>query len=510
MDNTVSENNKRIAKNTILLYVRMVITMCIGIFTSRIVLQNLGIVDYGINNVVAGMVSMFTFLNTTLATGTQRFITFALGERDLEKSKRTFSTAFVVHFVMAIALSLVILIGGLWFMNGQLSIPHDRMDAAYWVFYTAIITILLNVTQVPYMSTIIAHENMSVYAYMAIYDAVAKLIVAFSLMFSTVDNLKLYAILNLIISGTSILIYSIYCKKKYEECTVTWQVDKTLLRSILGFSGWNVFGCAAVIMNNQGVNILLNMFFGPIVNAARGIANQVNGIVLQLVQNFQTAANPQIVKYHASREDDRMIHLILNNARYAGLLMAFVLIPLYVEAPFVLKVWLGEVPSETVFFTRIILIQSLIQTMSRPGVMGIHAVGNMKAVNILAGGNLLLILPATWIMLRLGIDLNTVLIVNIIPWLIEPVIEMILLDKYIGFPIKKFYTYVYGNVLSISVVSYILTLVVHNSISNDVLAFFASCSTSVIINGTLIYYFGLNKTMRNSIKNKVISKFKKL
>ena len=190
--------------------------------------------------------------------------------------------------------------------------------------------------------------------------------------------------------------------------------------------------------------------------------------------------------------------------------MAFVLIPLYVEAPFVLKIWLGEVPAETVFFTRIILIQSLIQTMSRPGVMGIHAVGNMKAVNILAGGNLLLILPATWIMLRYGIDLKTVLIINIIPWLIEPVIEMILLDRYIGFPIKKFYTYVYGNVLSISVVSYILTLVVHNSISNDILAFFASCSTSVIVSGTLIYNLGLNKTMRNSIKNKIISKIKKL
>lgn len=509
MDKTVSENNKRIAKNTILLYVRMVITMCIGLFTSRIVLQNLGVVDYGINNVVAGMVTMFTFLNSTLASGTQRFITFALGERDIDKCKRTFSTTFVVHLVMAIALSFVILIGGLWFMNGQLSIPQERMDAAYWVFYTAIITILLNITQVPYMSTIIAHENMSVYAYMTIYDAVAKLIVAFSLLFSTVDNLKLFAILNLIISGASILIYRIYCIKKYEECTVSWQVDKKLLKSILGFSGWNVFGCAAVIMNNQGVNILLNMFFGPIVNAARGIANRLNSIVLQLVQNFQTAANPQIVKYHAAGEDDRMINLILNNARYAGLLMAFVLVPLYVEAPFVLKIWLGEVPAETVFFTRIILIQSLIQTMSRPGVMGIHAVGNMKTVNILAGGNLLLILPATWIMLKLGIDLETVLIINIIPWLIEPIIEMILLNKYIGFPIMRFYTYVYGNVLSISVISYILTLLVHRAISNEIAAFFAACSTSVIVSGCLIYYWGLNKTMRNTIKNKIITKFKK-
>lgn len=503
MTNTVSDNNKRIVRNTMLLYVRMLVTMCVALFTSRIVLQNLGVVDYGINNVVAGMVSMFTFLNSTLATGTQRFITFALGENDIDKSRRIFSTAFVVHLVMAIVLSVVILVSGLWFMNDHLIIPQDRMDAAYWVFYTAIITILLNVTQVPYMATLIAHENMRIYAYMAVYDAVAKLVVAMSLMLSPIDNLKLYALLNLIISGTSILIYRIYCTKKYEECTITWQVDKPLLKSILGFSGWNVFGCAAVMLNNQGVNILLNMFLGPVINAARGIANQVNGIVLQFVQNFQTAANPQIVKYRASGDNESMINLILNNARYAGLLMTIVLVPLFVEAPFVLKIWLGEFPVETVFFARVILFQSLIQTMSRPGVMGIHAVGKMKTVNILAGGNLLLILPATWLMLKFGVNLNTVLIINIIPWIIEPLIEMVLLDKYIGFPIKKFYTYVYGNVFFISFISLVLTFLVHSAIPNEIIAFFAASITSVIVTGVLVYTIGLNQHMRDIVKQYV-------
>lgn len=507
MDNTVSENNKRIAKNTILLYVRMVITMCIGLFTSRIVLQNLGVVDYGINNVVASMVTMFTFLNSTLASGTQRFITFALGENDLEKSKKTFSTAFVVHFIMAVILTVVILLGGLWFMNGQLSIPQGRMDAAYWVFYTGIIAILLNVTQVPYMSTLLAHENMSVYAYMTIYDSIAKLIVAFSLMFSTVDNLKLYAVLNMIINGTNILIYRIYCKKTYEECTVTWHVDKPLLKSILGFSGWNVFGCAAVMLNNQGVNILLNIFFGPVINAARGIANQVNSIVLQFVNNFLTAANPQIVKYHAAKEDEKMLHLINNSSRYAGLLMLFFLLPLCFELKFVLKIWLGEVPDDTIAFTRIVLVQSLIQTMSRPIVAGIHADGRMKWPNILSGAVLLTILPVSWFLLKLGVNVYIVLLVGIIPWLMEAFITGSILGRYIGFSISEFYKYVYVNVIAIGIASSIPLFVISFYMEEGFVRFIILSTTSVIVSGTLIYYWSLDKTMRNTIKNKTIYRF---
>lgn len=510
MANTVSDNNKRIVKNSMLLYIRMFIIMGIGFYTSRVVLQNLGVVDYGINNVVAGMVSMFTFLNTTLATGTQRFITFALGENDLEKSKKTFSTAFIVHLGMALVLAIVVLICGLWLMNGHLTIPEDRLDAAYWVFYTAIATIMLSVTQVPYMSTLIAHENMKVYAYMAIYDAVAKLVVAFLLIISTVDNLKLYAVLNLVFSGVGIFIYRIYCKKKYDECNVIWKVDKQLLKSILSFSGWNVLGCAASIFSNQGVNIILNIFFGPVVNAARGIANQVNNMVIQFVANFQTAANPQIVKYHASGDNNSMISLIINNAKYAGLLMVFVLIPLFVETPFILKLWLCEFPADAIFFIRVILIQSLFQTISRPVVMGIHAVGRMKIANIYTGSNLLLILPVTWILLKIGVDLNLVLIINVIPWIIEPLILMKLLDKYISFPIMKFYTYVYGNIFLISFISLAITFFVHETVSGEIVSFFLSCLTSTLVTGILVYTIGLNQQMRNMFNQNILKIVQKL
>lgn len=509
MVTSVSDNNKRIAKNTLLLYVRMVITMGIGIFTSRIVLQNLGVVDYGINNVVAGMVTMFTFLNSTLASGTQRFITFTLGKGDIEKSKITFSTTFVVHFAMAVLLSIIILIGGLWFMNGQLVIPKERMDAAYYVFYTSIVIIFLNVTQVPYMSTLIAHENMSVYAYMAIYDAVAKLIVAFSLMYSTIDNLKLFAVLQMVISATSILIYRIYCKRKYEECVTSWTVDKSLLKSIIGFSGWNVFGCAAVMFNNQGLNMLLNMFFGTIINAARGIGNVLNGMVMQLVTNFLTAANPQIVKYCAVHEYEKMFTLINNSSCYAGLLMLFVLLPLCFEAEFVLTLWLGEIPDDTVFFTRIILIQSLIQTMARPIVTGIHANGRMKWPNVLSGSVLLSIVPISWVLLKMGVSMYVVLIIGIIPWVVETFITGSILGRYTGFSIGKFYKYVYGVVFPIGIVSSLPLFAVCYYMEEGGSRFLIVGITSVIVCCILIYFFGLSPIMRNTVKKKVLSKIKR-
>lgn len=505
---SVVDNNKRIAKNTLFLYIRMIITMVIGIFTSRVVLQNLGVVDYGIHNVVAGMVTMFTFLNTTLASGTQRFITFALGEGDEEKIKTTFSTTFVVHFVMAVFLSIVILFGGFWFMNGELVIPIERIDAAYWVFYTSIIAIFLNVTQVPYMSTLIAHENMSVYAYMAIYDAVAKLVVAFSLMFSTIDNLKLYSVLTLIVSATSIIIYRIYCKRKYNECSVTWKVDKLLLKSIVGFSGWNVFGCAAVMLNNQGLNMLLNIFFGPIVNAARGIANTLNSMVMQFVNSFLTATNPQIVKYHANSEDDKMFNLINNSSRYAGLLMLFVLLPLSFEVEFVLNLWLGEVPEDTIIFTRIILIQSLIQAMSRPIVTGLHADGRMKLPNIYSGTVLLSIVPISWLLLKLGVSVYIVLIIGIIPWALETFIGGYILRMYSGFSLLRFYKHVYGVVIPIGIITSIPLLLICSFMEENFLRFLIVGFTSVIISGILIYFFGISQSMRNTLKIKILSSLK--
>lgn len=507
--NNTSANNKRIAKNTLILYIRMFITMCIGLYTSRLVLRNLGVVDYGINDVVAGMVTMFTFISATLATGTQRFITFSLGENDLEKSKRTFSTTLFIHICLAIVLSIIILIAGLLLLNYSLNIPSDRFDAAYWVFYCSIFVIFLGVIQLPYYSLIVAHEKMDTIAFLTIYDAIGKFLVAFSLSYSgDIDTLKLFAVLSLCVQASKFLLYRFVCKKKFEECQISKSIDKSLFKSIFVFSGWNIIGCAASLLNNQGLNILLNMFFGPVVNAARGIANQVNNMVLQFVQNFLTASNPQIVKYYAVNEKDNMCNLITNSSKYAGFLILIMILPLCFEMEFVLKIWLGETPDDTIIFARIVLVQTLIQSLTRPMIMGVHAVGKLKWFSISTGSILLLIVPASWVLLKLGINLNVVLCINIIPWLIEAFITANILNRYIGFNVLSFYKKVYGIIIPIGIVSALPLTYIYCIVDEGFVRFILVGFTSCLVTGALIYKYGIDNNIKQIVLSKIIT-FKK-
>lgn len=500
----ISQNNKRIAKNTFLLYIRMSITLVISLYTSRIVLQKLGVVDFGIYNVIAGMVSMFTFLNGTLASGTQRFITFALGENNFEKEQSTFSTTFIIHLFLALIIGIGIIIGGLYFLDGKLKIPMSRIDAAYWVFYCCVITIVLNITQVPYMSSIIAHEDMSIYAYMSIFDAVAKLGVAFALVLtSSTEYLKLYALLLALVQMIDMLGYRAFCVYKYKECHYKAIFDNKLLKQIFVFSGWNMLGCSAVLFNNQGFNMLLNVFYGPVINAARGIANQVNNVASQFVANFQTAVDPEIVKNYASDQINAMNSLIYNNAKFAGLLVLYIIVPLIVELPFILHLWLGKYPEQTVFFTRIILVQTLITSMGRSVVMGLHATGQMKMTNILAGGTLLMILPISYILLKLHMSLYVIMIINLIPWLIETFIELFLMRKYVGLSLSKFYKASYAVVVVIGFLLVSPLLLICHFLSDGWLRLLTNCFVSASWGGLLIYRYGLNDSMKNFFKEKV-------
>lgn len=505
----VAQNNRRIAKNTALLYVRMFITLAVALYTSRIVLEKLGIVDFGINNVVAGMVSMFTFLNATLASGTQRFITFVLGEGNMRKLSVTFSTTLIIHFALSAIIGLVILVGGLYFLNGKLVIPAERMDAAYWVFYCSVITVVLNVTQVPYMSSIIAHEDMGVYAYMSIFDAVAKLGVAYALIIADVDRLKLYAVLMALVQLCDMMFYRLYCIRRYEECRFKLCFDKPLAKEVLGFSGWNILGCAAALLNNQGFNMLLNVFYGPMLNAARGISNQVNSVTSQFVNNFQTAVNPQIVKYYANDETDEMNHLIYNNARFSGLMVLYIIIPLMVELPFILKIWLDKYPDETVFLARIILLQTLITSMTRSVVMGLHATGKMKTANLLSGTILLLSLPFSYILFKMGVSLHMVMIATLLPWLMEAFIDLSLLRNYVGISREVFYKRSYGIVLILGVLMTAPLIFICQGFSEGWLRLTINVFVSVAWGGFLIYRFGLTPNMREVVKNKVKNMVKK-
>ena len=500
-------NNKRIAKNTLMLYFRMLLTLVVGLYTSRVVLQTLGVSDYGLYNVVGGIVTLFTFLNSTLASGTQRFLSFALGENDLQKMKSVFSTAFLLHVLFALLILIIAEIVGLWLLFNKMQIPDGRMTAAFWVFQFSVFTTMVNIVQVPYMASLIAHERMNIYAYVSIYDVVMKLIIVYLIQIFDYDKLILYALLLLIVHLSTALFYNLYGRSKYEEVRTINKPDKFVLKEISSFSGWNVLGCASVALQGQGINILLNMFFGTVINAARGIAFQVNHIILQFVNNFQMAVNPQIVKLYAAGEEDKMVKLIINNSKFAAFLMLLIAIPIFLELEFVLKIWLGEYPDYTPIFLRIIIIQSLVQTMTRPIVMGLHATGQLKMPNLTSGIILIMILPVSYLLLRLGCSAVVIFTVNVIPWILETIIDSYWLYKYVDFPMGKFYKEVYGRVIPISLLMFLVPFCVHQQMADKWLSFLVVCMVSVICSILCIVYLGISKEQRIMVFNYARLKF---
>lgn len=502
-----SLNNKRIAKNAILLYCRMLVTIIIGVYVSRVVLRQLGIVDFGIYEVVAGVVSMFGFITGTLMSGTQRFLTFALGEGDMGKMKVTFSTMLNIHFIMSVFIGLLVLVWGIYLIANKLVIPSDRLDAAYWILYSTTLIVVLNISQVPYMASIIAHEDMKVYAYMSILESVLKLSVAFALCLESIDKLKMYAILMATVQIIIMLAYRMYCKKKYEECELSRRIEWKIAKEIGVFSGWNIFGNIACVLNNQGLSILLNSFYGPVMNTAQGLSNKLSALTNSFVVNFQQAVNPQIVKYYAINEKERMLSLICNNSRLSGLIVLLILVPMYAELSFVLDLWLGKghYPLETIFFTKIVLMQTLINSMTRSLVMGIFATGKLKTANLTAGIVLMLILPVTYILLTIGIPLKYAMIVTLIPWFVETLIESTLLHKYIGLPVVKFYRMTYLVVFSIGTIMLLSVSAICFFMEDGWLRFMVVVIISTTIGSLLTYRFGMTMGMRDMIKSKIRS-----
>jgi hypothetical protein len=503
-------DNSRIAKNTLLLYLRMLLTLMVSLYASRIILQTLGVSDYGLYNVVGGIVTMFTFLSATLSSGTQRFLSFALGEGDIEKMKSVFSTVSYLHVFIAVIVFVVSEVVGFWLLYHQMQIPEDRMNAAVWVFQFSIITTMVAIIQVPYMSSLIAHEKMDIYAWVSVYDAVMKLLIVYLIQIIDTDKLILYAFLYFLVHVSTTLIYMFYCRWKYTECRMFRGLNKDIFREIASFSGWNVFGCAGAVLQGPGVNILLNMFFGTVVNAARGIAFQANGLILQFVSSFQTAVNPQIVKLYASGQIDKMIHLVINSSKMTAFLILLIAVPLFVEVEFVLNIWLGQYPDYTPIFLRIIIIQAFIQAITRPVVMALHAVGKMKTLNLTVGLVLLLSLPISYILLFIGLSPVSIFWVNVLPWVVELFIELLLLNKYIDFPFWGFYKKVYGTVFPLAVLMLIIPFVIKNYLDyGGWTGFMLVCFVSTLFSCFVIYYLGLPPSLRSKIVEVICMKVKR-
>lgn len=498
-----SENNKRIAKNTLLLYFRMLLLMVVSLYTSRVTLAALGVEDYGIYNVVGGVVAMFSMLSGSLSAAISRFITFELGRGDKERLKTVFSTSVNIQIGLAIIIMVLAEIGSVWFLNCKMNIATERLLAANWVLQCSIITFMINLISVPYNAAIIAHERMSAFAYISILETVLKLLVVYLLYVTLYDRLIVYAVLLCLVAIALRLIYGIYCKRNFEECTYHFIYDKSILRSMTGFAGWNFIGVASGALRGQGVNIVINLFCGAAVNAARAISFQVNNAVNSFASNFMTAINPQITKSYASGNYGYMMQLIFQGARLSYYLLLFISLPLILEADTVLKLWLEEVPEHTTLFVQLILVFGMEEALSNPLITAMLATGDIKKYQLTVGGLQLMNFPVSYMLLKFGLFPEVTIIAAIVigQWCLAT--RLYMLRSMIGLSSIAFMKKVYLNIISVSIVAMLPPLLLHIVMIEDRwLRFFAVLAVSVVSTLASIYYIGCSKSERDLVVQK--------
>lgn len=505
-------NNKRVAKNTLFLYFRMILIMLVTLYTSRVVLAQLGIKDYGIYNVVGGVVTMFAFLNNCMTTSTQRFLTFELGKGNTQRLKDVFAASLNIH--IAIALTIVVLAEsiGLWFVNYKLVIPADRLVAANWVFQFAILSFCVNIIQVPYNAVIIAHEKMNVYAYISIVEVMLKLGIVYLLSVSPFDKLIAYAVLIFAVQLLIRAIYQIYCRKNYEESKFRLFWDKSLYQQMSGFAGWNLFGSLAWMLRDQGLNIVLNLFFGPVINAARGVATQVSGAVMNFISNFQVALNPQITKNYANGNIQEMEKLTYLGIKFSYIILFFLAFPLSLNINYVLRLWLVEVPDYTALFIILIMIDSMVGNLfGVPLMTSLSATGKIRNYQIVVSFIILLIVPVGYIALRLGCDAPSVFYITIIFSGISGFARFLFCRKQIGYSLREMIKGVLLPVLSMTVVA--LPLPIFTKLeyfqTDTLMNFLLLCLISIVMTFVSAWFVGLNTTEKDKLLSIIKSKIHK-
>ena len=508
-------NNKRIAKNTAFLYVRMLLLLVVSFFTSRVILQSLGVVDYGIYNVVGGVVAMFSFFNAALSGATGRFLSFEIGVGDKGRLRRTFASALAVHLLIGLVIVLLIETIGLWYVKNKLNVPLDRIDAAIIVFHISTFTCFLSVLQVPFNAAITSHERMSAFAYIGILDALMKLAIAYALYWFGGDRLIMYAVLLMCSTTIVNLIYIIFCRKNFEECTFSIHIDKTIILPMLKFSGWDLYGNLSVIIRSQGLNILQNYFFGPIVNASTAVANTVLNAIMGFTDNFLVAVRPQIIKQYASSQYVSFQNLVLNSSRYSFFLLLITTLPLLVEAQYAMGIWLKEVPQYAVVFCQLSIIYNWISILFRPVVSAINATGQVKYISIVNGTIYILVLPVSYVLLKMGFGPTIPFILNIVFLLLgHTVFTMIIVKRIMPFfEIRKFFIQVFLRCACIMSLSTPLPLLLHCIIEDGIVRFIIVCFVSVVWTACVIYLLGINKEERSLLNNfvsrKIINKIYK-
>lgn len=496
-----SLNNKRIAKNSIYLYLRMFFSMAISIYTSRVILSSLGVTDYGINNLVAGLSGMFSMIMGTISSASARFVTVALGKNNREELVRVFFTSKLIHIIFAGVMFLLLETVGNWFLFYKLVIPPERLMAAFWVFQFSIVSLCLGIIVTPFNGLVIAHERMSAFAYISIYDSVMRLFIAIVISIASCDHLILYGFLGLCVQISIQILYSWYSHRNFEESRHGLQLDKKMFKSILAYSAWTLNGAFAVIGCSQGLNILLNLFFGPTVNAARAIAVTVQGHCVNFVNNFQSAFSPQIMKSYAAGELEYMHKLLVNSSKYSFYIMLLVMIPITMNIEFILNLWLGEYPKHTIDFVRITLMIGLIGTFRMPTINSIHATGDIKRFQMVEATVLLLVVPVAYFTLKSGVTSpEVVFVVSLFIDIITQVVRVFLVMPKIQMKIKKYFTQIFLPV-GMTLIPIVLFATTYHPEVNFV-SFLLSSVLSEIIIVSSVWILGINRHERIVILEK--------
>lgn len=502
---STNENTKRIAKNTVFLYIRMFFLLLIGLYTVRVVLTVLGVEDYGIYNLVGSVVVLFSFINASSSASTQRYLNFALGENDTQKAQNVFNSSIVIHLIVALIILILSETVGLLLLNYYLVIPAERMVAANWVYQFSVLTTVINILKIPYNATIIAYEKMSFFALLSVIEGISKLLIVFLLKIFPFDKLILYSIFIAVISLILFLAFFIYVTKNYEISKFKRNKDKELYKELISFSGWNLISSIGDVVATQGLNFIVNRFYGVIVNAAMGIANQVNNAVYGLISNFQVAFEPQIVKSYASDEKEYLLNLIFKTSKFSYFMLYFFVLPLSLNASFVLEIWLKEVPDYSIIFLRLILVFSLINAMIGPLWMVSYAIGDIRNYQIIAFCVAIAQLPLLWVGLKIGLPAYSVIIVKIFSISLFSLWRLGYLRKRMCFPVKQYIYKVIIPIIVVTIISFFISFVSFK-ITNGIIQFFVSCAVTVICNSVLFYYIGCTYNEKQTLK-KYLAKY---
>lgn len=505
-----NSDSKRVFKNTIVLYIRMFVMLGLGLYTSRVVLNVLGVQDYGIYNVVGGIVVVLSFLNSAMLGATQRFMNVALGQRDQEQLNTIFSNALLLHIIIGLIIFVFSETVGLWFVNNYLDIPEGRLGAANWVYQFSVFSFVISVVRSPYSACVVAHEKMTAYAWITMIDVILKLVIVILLPFTKFDKLVLYSFLLFAGSIVTTFVYVIYCKKHFEESNVkSLRVNKEVMRSMTSFSGWTVMGNLSFIGHTQGIAIVINMFFGVAINAAQGIATQVNSYVKDFVSNFTMALNPQIVKTYAAGEFDEMHKLIFRGCKIAILMIGVLILPLLLETPTILEVWLKIVPDQTISFVRVILLITLVDSYSRPLITAQNATGNIKNYQIVMTCLGLTHIPIAWLFFSLGFGPVYAQYIYLALTIIMQVVRTVWVSRSVNFSLGSFFWDVIFRCLFACAVASIIPIILHSIMPQGFVTSVIICTLCVVFMAVSAMYIGFNKQERIAILSMIKKRIKK-